>query len=103
MNKEEDEISYATHKRNIKKEKIVFVGEQYVGKTSIITRFIKDSFDASHNVSPFLFRVPSASISFPKMSQWTEDPCDCNFGIQLARNGFEAWFPAICEIAKQLL
>jgi GTPase SAR1 family protein len=57
MDQPDDElISYATNKRNIKKQKLVFVGEQNVGKTSIINRFIKNSFDASHNVS-FTYKV----------------------------------------------
>ena len=28
-----------------KKSKIVFIGDQYVGKTSVITRFIKNTFE----------------------------------------------------------
>lgn len=31
------------------KFKLVFVGDQAVGKSSIITRFIKDQFDPAHN------------------------------------------------------
>lgn len=31
------------------KFKLVFVGDQAVGKSSIITRFIKDQFDPTHN------------------------------------------------------
>lgn len=31
------------------KFKLVFVGDQAVGKSSIITRFIKDQFDSTHN------------------------------------------------------
>lgn len=33
------------------KQKIVFLGDQSVGKTSIITRFIFDSFDSTYQVS----------------------------------------------------
>jgi small GTP-binding protein len=31
------------------KFKLVFIGEQAVGKSSVITRFIKDQFDPTHN------------------------------------------------------
>jgi small GTP-binding protein len=31
------------------KFKLVFIGDQAVGKSSIITRFIKDQFDPTHN------------------------------------------------------
>lgn len=44
MKKDEEEISYATNKKNLQKSKIVFVGDQSVGKTSVITRFIKNTF-----------------------------------------------------------
>lgn len=50
MKKDEEQISYATNKKNIRKMKIVFVGDQFTGKTSIITRFIKNTFDSTHNV-----------------------------------------------------
>lgn len=58
MNKDEEEISYATNKKNLLKSKIVFVGDQYVGKTSIITRFIKDTFDSDRNVHLSLISQP---------------------------------------------
>ena len=48
--KREDEISFATGKAAVLKFKIVFVGDQGVGKSSIISRFIKNEFDQSHNV-----------------------------------------------------
>lgn len=34
------------------KYKIVLLGDQYVGKTSIIDRFINDKFETSYNVRP---------------------------------------------------
>lgn len=34
----------------ITKFKVTFVGDQNVGKTSIISRFIQDSFEATSNV-----------------------------------------------------
>ena len=71
MKKDEEELSYATNKKNIQKTKIVFVGDQYVGKTSIINRFIKDTFDNSHNVLVTLSSPPSASTSSPRTSPST--------------------------------
>jgi small GTP-binding protein len=47
--KEDEEISFATSKKNMLKFKLVFVGDQAVGKSSIITRFIKNQFDPTHN------------------------------------------------------
>ena len=38
----DDELSYATHKKHTIKFKIVFIGDQAVGKSSIINRFIKN-------------------------------------------------------------
>ena len=38
----------------IRKYKLVFLGEQSVGKTSLITRFMYDSFDTSYQVIKFL-------------------------------------------------
>jgi len=45
------------------KFKIVFVGDQGVGKSSIISRFIKNEFDQSHNVPPWLPQ-PTVGIDF---------------------------------------
>ena len=38
----DDELSMATHKKHTIKFKVVFVGDQNVGKSSIINRFIKN-------------------------------------------------------------
>jgi GTPase SAR1 family protein len=51
------------------KYKIVFLGDQAVGKSSIINRFIYDIFDGNEHVDVHLFRdLPSVSTSFPKTS-----------------------------------
>lgn len=50
MNKGENSISFATERANVVKFKIVFVGDQGVGKSSIINSFIKNEFDTNHNV-----------------------------------------------------
>ncbi|CAN5951353.1 unnamed protein product, partial [Sphagnum jensenii] len=48
-NKHDEELSFATNKKNTIKFKIVFIGDQNVGKSSIINRFIKNEFDISHH------------------------------------------------------
>ena len=40
--KMDEELSYATHRKHTMKFKIVFIGDQSVGKSSIINRFIKN-------------------------------------------------------------
>ncbi len=40
--KEDEELSFATSKKNMLKFKLVFIGDQAVGKSSIINRFIKN-------------------------------------------------------------
>ena len=42
----------------LRKFKLVFLGEQSVGKTSLITRFMYDSFDNTYQVSP---RIPDTT------------------------------------------
>jgi GTPase SAR1 family protein len=38
------------------KYKLVFLGDQSVGKTSIITRFMYDKFDTTYQVPKFLYQ-----------------------------------------------
>jgi GTPase SAR1 family protein len=45
MSHDNAELSLPISKNNLFKMKIVFVGEICVGKSSLIDRFIKDSFD----------------------------------------------------------
>lgn len=49
------------------KYKLVFLGDQSVGKTSIITRFMYDKFDTTYQVRPSAAPVPSAS---PRQPGW---------------------------------
>lgn len=55
MSRAEDNISFTTNKKNKIKFKVVFIGDQAVGKSSIINRFIKNEFEATHNVSFLIF------------------------------------------------
>ena len=57
------------------KYKIVFLGDQNVGKTSLILRFTQDTFDSSYQVylSNFLYcliRQLSELISSPRQCMW---------------------------------
>ena len=65
------------------KYKIVFLGDQAVGKSSIINRFIYDIFDGNEHVpSSPLSDPPSASISYPKTSSSRIKPFAFNSGTQ---------------------
>jgi len=46
------------------KYKLVFLGDQGVGKTSIITRFMYDSFDKNYQVRLFSPHIVNYVISF---------------------------------------
>jgi len=50
FSKYEEELSFATNKKHTVKFKIVFIGDQSVGKSSIINRYIKNEFDPANNV-----------------------------------------------------
>jgi GTPase SAR1 family protein len=70
------------------KYKIVFLGDQAVGKSSIINRFIYDIFDGNEHVSPIPFRGrQSASISYPRTSSLRIRPSVCSCGTLPARKG----------------
>ena len=43
------------------KYKLVFLGDQHVGKTALINRFINNTYDQTYNVSIPQMRQPSAS------------------------------------------
>jgi GTPase SAR1 family protein len=48
--KKDDQISFASNRQNVLKLKIVMVGDQNVGKSSIIIRYVKNDFDRTNNV-----------------------------------------------------
>ena len=48
-----DSISFSSNRNSIQKFKIVLVGDQNVGKSSIIARYIRNEFDPTKNVRIF--------------------------------------------------
>ena len=61
--------------------KIVFLGDIGVGKTSIIERFVKDSFDPENYVAIQLSSQQSALISYPKIFPTITNSIDFSYGI----------------------
>ncbi|KAF3024091.1 Ras- protein Rab-6A [Neopestalotiopsis sp. 37M] len=53
----------------LKKFKLVFLGEQSVGKTSLITRFMYDSFDNMYQATIGIDFLSKASIHYSQTSQ----------------------------------
>ena len=49
----------------LEKYKLVFLGDQGVGKTSIITRFMYDTYEADYQVRFFIMRDTSSEQCFP--------------------------------------
>ncbi|KAI6173557.1 Ras-related protein Rab6 [Aphelenchoides besseyi] len=84
----------------LKKFKLVFLGEQSVGKTSLITRFMYDSFDNTYQAT--------IGIDFLSKTMYLEDRtsldfrCVCSFGILPDRNVFVLLFHRIF-VTRQLL
>ena len=48
--KKDDQISFASNRLSIQKFKVVLVGDQNAGKSSILIRYIKNEFDRTNNV-----------------------------------------------------
>lgn len=73
--------------------KIVLLGNEGVGKTSMINRFCHNKFDDQSNVKIILPSPPLVSISLAKISPIKELDIDCNYGILLARKDTDRSFP----------
>lgn len=87
------------------KYKIVFLGDQAVGKSSIINRFIYDIFDGNEHVH-FLnyFRdQPLVSTSYHKIFSCKIKQSDSNCGTLQDRKDLELSFPIISEMLLLLL
>jgi Ras-related protein Rab-6A len=55
------------------KYKIVFLGDQAVGKSSIINRFIYDIFDGNEHVESVFTKRPTIGIDFISQNIFLED------------------------------
>jgi len=64
-----DNISFSSNRNSIQKFKIVLVGDQNVGKSSIIARYIRNEFDPTKNVDLVTISRPLGSTSSAKTSQ----------------------------------
>jgi GTPase SAR1 family protein len=77
------------------KYKLVFLGDQHVGKTALINRFINNTYDQTYNVSIPQMRPQSESISSSRTSPTKKDTIGCNSGTQPDRKDLKVSFPAI--------
>jgi hypothetical protein len=96
-------MSHSAYSNPLKKFKLVFLGEQSVGKTSLITRFMYDTFDNTYQATigiDFLSKVSRAtSIEAPPLTllprpcTLTIERCACNCGTRPARSASAASYP----------
>ena len=63
-----DQISFSSNRNTIQKFKVVLVGDQTVGKSSSIARYIRNEFDPTKNVHLYSCSQPSELILFRKIS-----------------------------------
>jgi GTPase SAR1 family protein len=79
--------------------KVVLLGDQSVGKTSIINRFIFDNFTGNEQVNFFnLFSLLSESILSRRISQSKIRILEYKFGTQQVNNAFIPSSPPILRI-----
>lgn len=86
MQEKKSESSFAQIKTKIK---VVFLGEQSTGKTSILTRYIQDKFEEGSGVHENILRLRWASTSWLRTSMWGITSLGCSCGILQARKGFD--------------
>ena len=71
------------------RHKFVFLGNANTGKTSIISRFMYDSYDPNYQVKSNLFIYYSQQLElilFQKLVILENVPCVFNYGIQLVKS-----------------
>lgn len=88
-------ISTVTGKIKIK---IVFLGNQSVGKSSIIDKYVNDKFEETAHVFTLLSSPRLASIFWPKISSINRKTIDFNSGIQQDKKGSNPLFLVILEM-----
>lgn len=84
----------STTVRNKTKIKIVLLGDQNVGKTSLIERYIHDRFDDSQNVPKLLCSQLLESILLSLIPFAMEKIIVYSFGIQQDKKDSKVSFPA---------
>ena len=77
------------------KFKIVLLGDQHVGKTSIIERFINDRYETTYDVSSIVSRLPLESTSSSEISPIKIKTTGCSCGTQQDRNASVVSYPVI--------
>ena len=88
-----DNISFSSNRNSIQKFKIVLVGDQNVGKSSIIARYIRNEFDPTKNVLLVVDSQPSVLTLSAKTLQPQAKLFGCNPGTQLDRKDSKVLFP----------
>lgn len=76
------------------KYKLVFLGDQHVGKTALINRFINNTYDQTYNVSILQMRQLSESIFSLRTPPIMKNIIDCSSGTRLDRSDSRASFQA---------
>ena len=90
-------ITSSNSNRNCTKLRIVFLGDQGVGKSSIIDRYTTNRFDDTHNVPQIAFSQPSVSISMSEISVEMVKFSDFRCGIRQDRSGTVVWSQRISK------
>lgn len=76
------------------KLKIILLGNQGVGKSSLIDQYINNRFEENYNVSRRWFSRLLESISWQKTSRRMLKTTAFNSGTLLDNRGLGLWFPA---------
>lgn len=93
-----DNISFSSNRNSIQKFKIVLVGDQNVGKSSIIARYIRNEFDPTKNVNLIAISPPLVSTLSAKTSLLLARLSDCSYGTQPVSNASKVWSPATSKM-----